>query len=68
MDYHGDKIKVVEFHKEFPLFASCSKNGKLLLYHASDNDKTFQKSVIVSLKVLNPSDTKNNGNNIFFKI
>lgn len=60
MDYHGDKIRVVEFHKHFPLLASCSKNGKLLVYHASVNDETFQEPIIVPLKVLKPLDTKNN--------
>lgn len=64
MDYHGDKIKVVEFHRHYPLFASCSKNGKLLIYHAGISDDLITEPVIVPLKVLKPTDTKSSSNHI----
>lgn len=63
MDYHGDKIRNVEFHNLYPLFSSCSRNGKLLIYHATINDDTLQDPVIVPLKVLKP--TSENISNIF---
>ncbi len=66
MDYHGDKIKVVSYHAQYPLFASCSRNGKLLVYHAAISNDLLQDPVIVPLKVLKP-DTNNNGN-LYFNI
>jgi ribosome biogenesis protein ERB1 len=66
MDYHGDKIKNVEFHKYYPLFVSCSKNGKLLIYHASVFDDMIQEPLIVPLKVLKPDNTKNNSKYTLF--
>lgn len=52
MDYHGDKIRNVEYHISYPLFLSCSRNGKLLVYHATLNDDTLRDPVIVPLKSL----------------
>jgi ribosome biogenesis protein ERB1 len=52
MDYHGDKIRSVEFHANYPLFLSCSRNGKLLVYHATLNDDKLKDPVIVPLKSL----------------
>jgi ribosome biogenesis protein ERB1 len=59
MDYHGDKIKVVSYHNTYPLFSSCSRNGKLLVYHATIYEDLIQEPVIVPLKVLKPSNTNN---------
>lgn len=59
MDYHGDKIKDVGFHTQYPLVTSCSRNGKLLLYHASINDDLMHEPVIVPLKVLKATNTTN---------
>jgi ribosome biogenesis protein ERB1 len=59
MDYHGDKIKNVSFHSDYPLFSSCSKNGKLLLYHATISTDMIKDPVIVPLKVLKPQNTDN---------
>ncbi len=59
MDYHGDKIKNVAFHQSYPLFISCSRNGKLLVYHATIQNNMMQDPVIVPLKVLKPNS--NNG-------
>lgn len=60
MDYHGDKIKVVSFHSSYPLFHSCSRNGKLLVYHCTIHNDMLQDPVIVPLKVLKPNNTNNN--------
>jgi len=66
MDYHGDKIRSVEFHQSYPLFLSCSRNGKLLVYHATLNDDTLRDPVIVPLKSLKPNGETSNYNYIFF--
>ncbi len=51
MDHHRDKIKNVYFHSDYPLFSCCSKNGKLLLYHATISTDMIKDPVIVPLKV-----------------
>ena len=58
MEYHGDKIRNVAYHDAYPLFSSCSRNGKLLVYHASLSDDLLQDPVIVPLKVLTNSNSK----------
>ena len=61
MDYHQDKIKSVEFNNNFPLFLSCSRNGKLVVYYGKVNDEELIDPLIVPLKVLktNNKDNKN---------
>lgn len=65
MDYHGDKIKNIDYHNSYPLFLSCSRNGKLLVYHATVNDETLQDPVIVPLKSLK-TRAENTSKNTFF--
>jgi len=60
MDYHGDKIKIVGFHNHYPLFLSCSRNGKILVYHSTIYDDLVQDPIIVPLKVLKPVGSPNN--------
>lgn len=64
MDYHGDKIKRVAYHNSYPLFSSCSRNGKLLVYHATISEDMIQDPVIVPLKVLKPTNTNNSSKTI----
>ena len=52
MDYHGDKIKTVEFHCLYPLFASCSRNGKILIYYGKVTEQELTDPLIVPLKEL----------------
>jgi ribosome biogenesis protein ERB1 len=59
LDYHGDKMRSISFHNSFPLFYSCSRNGKLLVYHANVKEDTIQDPIIVPLKVLKPTHTNN---------
>ena len=69
MDYHQDKIKSVEFNNSFPLFLSCSRNGKLVVYYGKVNEEELVDPLIVPLKVLkiNTNDTEGNnkGNKLF---
>ena len=70
MDYHQDKIKAVEFNNNFPLFLSCSRNGKLVVYYGKVNDEELIDPLIVPLKVLrinnNEKDENNNTKNKLF--
>ena len=70
MDYHQDKIKAVEFNNNFPLFLSCSRNGKLVVYYGKVNDEELIDPLIVPLKVLkinsNEKDENNNSKNKLF--
>ena len=68
MDYHQDKIKSVEFNNNFPLFLSCSRNGKLVVYYGKVNDEELVDPLIVPLKVLkvnNNSENNKDNNNLF---
>ena len=70
MDYHQDKIKAVEFNNNFPLFLSCSRNGKLVVYYGKVNDEELIDPLIVPLKVLkidnHEKDENNNTKNKLF--
>jgi ribosome biogenesis protein ERB1 len=63
MDYHQDKIKAIDYNNNFPLFLSCSRNGKLLVYYGKVYDEELIDPLIVPLKVLKTNNT--NGNNLF---
>ena len=68
MDYHQDKIKSVEFNNNFPLFLSCSRNGKLVVYYGKVNDEELVDPLIVPLKVLkigNNGKNEENKNKLF---
>ena len=53
MDYHNDKIKSIEFHYKLPLFLSCSRNGKILVYHCKVTEDELTDPLIVPLRELN---------------
>ena len=63
MDYHQDKIKSVDFNDNYPLFLSCSGNGKLLVYHGKVNEEELIDPLIVPLKVLKTNNVQ--GSNEF---
>ena len=63
MDYHQDKIKSVEFNNNFPLFLSCSRNGKLVVYYGKVNDEELIDPLIVPLKVLKINNNEKNEEN-----
>ncbi|MCQ2817220.1 MAG: hypothetical protein MJ252_08150 [archaeon] len=60
MDYHQGKIKAVEYHNKYPLFSSCSQNGKLLIYYGKITEEELTDPLIVPLKVLK-SEEENKG-------
>jgi ribosome biogenesis protein ERB1 len=63
MDYHQDKIKSVDFNDNYPLFLSCSGNGKLLVYHGKVNEEELIDPLIVPIKVLKTNNVE--GSNAF---
>ena len=58
MDYHQDKIKSVDFCKDYPLFLSASKNGKLVVYYSKVYNEELKDPLIVPLKVLKADSNK----------
>ena len=64
LDYHGDKIRNIEFHNNYPLFSSGSRNGKILVYHCSVFDDLINDPLIVPLKNLKPISYNNKYGNI----
>lgn len=66
LDYHGDKIRNIDFHPNYPLFASASRNGKIVIYHASVSDDLLQDPLIVPLKNLKTSSS--NQSNCLIKV
>ena len=57
MNYEQDKIKSIEYNQDYPLFMSCSRNGKLLVYHGKVYDDGLTDPLIVPLKVLKTNNT-----------
>ena len=64
LDYHGDKIRNIEFHNNYPLFSSGSRNGKILVYNCSVFDDLINDPLIVPLKNLKPISYNNKYGNI----
>ncbi len=58
MDYHQDKIKSVDYNNNYPLFLSCSRNGKLLVYHGKVNEEELIDPLIVPIKVLKTNNVE----------
>jgi ribosome biogenesis protein ERB1 len=59
MDYHKDKMKSLEYHKEFPLFFSCARNGSLVVYYSKVTEEELTDPLVVPLKDLKATHTSN---------
>jgi len=62
MEYHQTKIKSLSIHQKFPLFASASKDGDILLYHGKIYDDFLNDPLIVPLSKLKAKYNKNTNN------
>ena len=49
---HQSAVRRVTFHKRYPLFASCSDDGSILVSHATVEDDLLKNATIVPLRVL----------------
>lgn len=58
MRYHRRAVRCVDFHRKFPLFASCSDDGSIVICHGMVYDDLSQNALIVPVKVLKARDDK----------
>lgn len=52
MEYHQSKVKSVAFHSNYPLFASATKGGEILVYHSKVFEDFIHDPLIVPLQKL----------------
>ncbi|KAJ3273502.1 Ribosome biogenesis protein erb1 [Terramyces sp. JEL0728] len=50
--YHQEAVRQVSYHKRYPLFASSSDDGSVLLFHGMVYNDLMQNPLIVPLKTL----------------
>lgn len=50
--YHSRAIRALQFHKTYPLFASCSDDGTVQVFHARVYNDLMTDPLIVPLKIL----------------
>ncbi|KAJ9062642.1 Ribosome biogenesis protein erb1 [Entomophthora muscae] len=50
--FHKEAIRAVGFHKRYPLFASCSDDGSLQVFHGMVYNDLMQNPLIVPVKIL----------------
>ncbi|KNC78997.1 ribosome biogenesis protein bop1 [Sphaeroforma arctica JP610] len=50
--YHTQALRGVAFHQKYPLFASCSDDGKVHVFHGRVFNDLNQNALIVPVKVL----------------
>jgi ribosome biogenesis protein ERB1 len=50
--YHTEAVRNVVYHKKFPLFASCSDDGNVHIFHGMVYNDLLQNPLIVPLKIL----------------
>ena len=56
--YNDYAVRNVVYHKQYPLFASCSDDGSANVYHGMVYNDLMQNPLIVPLKKLKAHDTK----------
>ena len=49
---HSRAVRAVQFHKRYPLFATCSDDGTIQVFHQTVFDDWLKDPVIVPLKTL----------------
>jgi len=52
LSYHKFAIRQVTFHKHYPLFASCSDDGTIQIFHGMVYNDLMQNPFIVPVKIL----------------
>jgi ribosome biogenesis protein ERB1 len=50
--YHEAGVNSCDFHRRYPLFASCSEDGTIHIFHATVYSDLMQNALIVPLKIL----------------
>jgi len=52
LKYHKDAVRRARYHKKYPLFASCSDDGSIHIFHGMVYTSLLQNPFIVPLKIL----------------
>lgn len=52
MRYHDRAVRKVVYHQKYPLFASCSDDCSIHVFHGNVYNDLMQNALIVPLKVL----------------
>ncbi|KAM3140913.1 hypothetical protein pb186bvf_006924 [Paramecium bursaria] len=60
MTYHEKGVRKVIFHEKYPLFASCSDDGSVNIFHARVSQDLNEDVLILPLKVLKLAKSKTN--------
>ncbi|KAI9295839.1 block of proliferation 1 [Neoconidiobolus thromboides FSU 785] len=50
--FHKEAIRSVSYHKRYPLFASCSDDGSIQVFHGMVYNDLLQNPLIVPVKIL----------------
>lgn len=50
--YHKKSIRSVQFHRKYPLFATASDDGTIVVCHGMVYDDLLQNALIVPVKML----------------
>lgn len=60
MRYHKKSVRSVDFHRKYPLFASSSDDGTIVVCHGMVYNDLAQNALIVPVKVLKAQNVKKN--------
>lgn len=52
LKYSDKAVRKVDFHRKYPLFASCSDDGSVYIFHGMVYDDLLQNALIIPLKLL----------------
>ncbi|XP_046911786.1 ribosome biogenesis protein bop1-B [Dermatophagoides farinae] len=58
MRYHKKAVRCVDFHRKYPLFASSSDDGTVVVCHGMVYNDLLQNALIVPVKVLKAQNVK----------
>lgn len=58
MRYHKKAVRCVDFHRKYPLFASSSDDGTVVICHGMVYNDLLQNALIVPVKVLKAQNVK----------
>jgi ribosome biogenesis protein ERB1 len=58
LKYHLKGVRKVQFHKRYPLFASCSDDGKVHIFHGKVYSDLMESPTIVPVKILRAHEPK----------
>lgn len=58
---HDYAVRSVAYHKRFPLFASCSDNGRIQIFHGMVYSDLTENPLIVPVKIIEAHNKSSSG-------